>query len=373
VNPPLARPICALWLLAVGMTPLAAQKWQVQYFYDKAKSTFAISDLQFPSATRGVAVGVIQQEGKHEDPTSVVTSDGGAHWQTVPLKETPVSLFFLNENSGWLVTTKGLWQTLEAGRTWTKLPKVPGQIYRVYFLDETHGWAVGPKKTALETHDGGKTWKPLGVTAARDGEDIKYSAYTCIAFATPRIGLITGWNIPPRRYAPELPDWMDPEETLRQRSSPHLSYTVATRDGGNSWTPASGSLFGTIARIRFGPDGKGLGLMQYDAAFRYPSEAYSIVWPGGTTHTVYRDAKFAITDIWLASGGAAYLAGTQVRGRMRSLIPAKVQVLTSKDLKDWTPIPVDYRAEATGAILAGSDDDHLWMATNTGMILKLVR
>jgi hypothetical protein len=50
-----------------------------------------------------------------------------------------------------------------------------------------------------------------------------------------------------------------------------------------------------------------------------------------------------------------------------------VQVLTSTDLTNWTPIPVDYRAEANSAILAASDDDHLWLATNTGMILKLVR
>jgi hypothetical protein len=34
---------------------------------------------------------------------------------------------------------------------------------------------------------------------------------------------------------------------------------------------------------------------------------------------------------------------------------------------------VDYRAEATATILAAAEDDHLWMATDTGMILKLVR
>jgi hypothetical protein len=372
VRPQLARPFCALWLLAVWVTPLAAQKWQVQYFYDKAKSGFVIADLQFPSATRGVAVGVIM-EGKSQQPTSVVTSDGGAHWQTIPLKEPPVSLFFLNESNGWLVTTKGLWRTVEAGKTWTKLPKVPGQIFRVYFLDENHGWAVGPKKTALETQDGGKTWKPLGVNAAQYGEDIHYSAYTYIAFATPKIGLITGWNIPPRHFGPRLPDWVDPESTLRQREPPHMSYTLATADGGANWTPSAGSLFGTVARIRFAPNGKGLGLMEYGAAFHYPSEVYSIAWPTGATHTVYRETNFAVSDIWLASDGTAYLAGTQVRGQLRSLIPSKVQVLTSRDLQNWTPIPVDYRAEATGVVVAGADDDHLWLATNTGMILKLVR
>jgi hypothetical protein len=36
-------------------------------------------------------------------------------------------------------------------------------------------------------------------------------------------------------------------------------------------------------------------------------------------------------------------------------------------------MPVDYRAEATATILAASDDKHLWMATDTGMILALTR
>jgi photosystem II stability/assembly factor-like uncharacterized protein len=372
VNSQLGRLICGIWLLAAGATPLAAQKWQIQYFYDKAKSSFAIIDLQFPSANRGLAVGIVR-EGKREAATSVVTSDGGLHWQTIPLKEPPVSLFFLNDNLGWLVTTKGLWQTVEAGRTWTKLPRVPGQIYRVYFLDENHGWAIGPKKTALETLDGGKTWKHLAVTVPKNGEDVKYSAYTWITFATPRVGLITGWNIPPRRYGPRLPDWVDPETALRQREPPHLSYPLTTADGGNTWTPSSGSLFGTIARIRFAPAGKGLGLMQYGETFRYPSEVYSVQWPAGSTRTVYRDAQFAVTDIWLTTDGTAYLAGAKVRGQMRSLIPTEVQVLTSKDLKTWTPMPVDYRAEATATILAASDDKHLWMATDTGMILALTR
>ncbi|MEI9971663.1 MAG: YCF48-related protein [Ignavibacteriota bacterium] len=156
------RPIFGLWLLALAASPLAAQKWQIQYFYDHSKSNFEICDLRFPSATRGVAVGVITT-GKHESPMSVVTADGGAHWQSVPLKETPLSLFFLNENLGWMVTGKGLWQTVEAGRSWTKMPKLPAEIYRVHFVDENHGWAIGPKKTALETTDGGKTWKPLGL------------------------------------------------------------------------------------------------------------------------------------------------------------------------------------------------------------------
>lgn len=372
MSPRFGRPTFGLWLLVVSASPLPAQKWQIQYFYDHAKSTFVICDLQFPSARRGVAVGVIR-DGKRDTPMSVVTADGGEHWQSVPLKEAPVSLFFLNESLGWLVTGKGLWQTVEAGRSWTKLSRVPGEIFRVHFIDEKHGWAVGPKKTALETSDGGKTWIALGAAAAEPGEDTKYTAYDWITFVTPRDGLITGWNIPPKPYGPPLPDWMDPEAALRVRDVPHVSYVLTTSDGGEHWRPASAPAFGVVECVRLSSPGKGLGLMKFSETFRYPSEVYAFDSSDDAVHTVYRDTKFDVSDIWLASDGTAYLSGTVLRGKLRGVIPARVRVLSSKDFANWTPIPVDYHTEATSTMLAASDDDHLWMATDTGMILKLAR
>ena len=37
----------------------------------------------------------------------------------------------------------------------------------------------------------------------------------------------------------------------------------------------------------------------------------------------------------------------------------------------WTEMAVDYRAVAHRAILAGADEQNLWLATDNGMILKL--
>ena len=82
----LARFLCALAALVAWVTPLDAERWQVQYFYDQNKSSLAIGDLCFASAARGVAVGSIH-EGSRQRPVALVTSDGGAHWQLVPLKE----------------------------------------------------------------------------------------------------------------------------------------------------------------------------------------------------------------------------------------------------------------------------------------------
>ena len=63
-------------VLAACATPAGAQRWQMQYFYDKNKSTLAISDFSFASAMRGIAVGAIV-EGKSHKSVAVVTSDGG--------------------------------------------------------------------------------------------------------------------------------------------------------------------------------------------------------------------------------------------------------------------------------------------------------
>jgi hypothetical protein len=40
-------------------------------------------------------------------------------------------------------------------------------------------------------------------------------------------------------------------------------------------------------------------------------------------------------------------------------------------MSSWSEMAVDYRAVARRAILAGADEQNLWLATDSGMILKL--
>jgi photosystem II stability/assembly factor-like uncharacterized protein len=362
--------VCVLAILAAA-APVRAERWKMQYFYDEEKSKLAFADIQFPSLTRGVAVGVIT-EGRREKPVALVTSDGGDHWQQTPLKETPISLFFLNEGLGWLVTDGGLWVTTEAGKNWRKLPKPPATLYRVYFMDEKNGWGAGPRKTALETHDGGEHWKAISEASAPPG-DKDVSAYTFISFATPQFGLISGWNRPRRRMFSRFPDWMDPEAAVTRRELPHLAYDLFTRDGGKTWKASSASVFGTVTRIRFTPNGGGLGLIEYEGSFRYPSEVYKIDWVSGKSTTLYRDPRVVISDIWMTPDGTAYLTGNLLPGKLRSLVPGKVQVLRSRDYSTWTEMQVDYRAVATQTVIAAAGDHDLWLATDGGMILKLVQ
>lgn len=350
--------------------PASAQRWKLQYFYDQEKSSLTINDFAFPSAQYGLAAGFIA-EGKHEEPTQLLTTDGGDHWTLTPLKEMPVSMFFLDDRIGWMVTTKGLWRTTETGRNWTKLPKVPGDILRVCFTSEKDGYAVGIKKVVLETHDGAQTWKPVKQAADQPG-DPQYSAYVWVAFATPKIGLIVGTNIPPRRFAPYFPDWLDPQATFRLRDVPHLTYALATTDGGTTWKTQSASLLGQTSRFRLYPNGKGIGLIEFSELNDLPSEVYMIDWKTSRSSLGFKDQKISITDVGMDDDGTAYITGIEEPGRLRDIIPGKVVVLKSSDYKKWDRMPVDYRASAIHTMMAIPDAAHQWIATDNGMILKWV-
>lgn len=365
----LSRFIFALAAFAACTMPLAAQRWQMQYLHDDPKSMLTIVDLQFPSATRGVAVGFTAGfTGKNRKHIALVTSDGGARWQTIPLKGDAGPLFFLNETLGWMVSAKALWKTTEAGKNWIRLPNPPARVVRVYFKDENTGWAACANKTVLETRDGGKHWNPIAAASEPPG-DVATTAYGWIAFPMPEYGIIAGWNSPPVRLR-RFNDWMEPEAVVNTREFPRLNLTMATRDGGKTWKASSVSMFGELTRIRFGPPGKALALVEHTPAFLYPSEVHTVGWPNGEGNIAYRDKNVFITDVWVTPGGAFYIAGVSAASKVR-VVPQKVRVFRSDDAKEWTPVPVDYRAVANRAILAGAGDGSLWMATNNGMILKL--
>jgi len=373
------------WLLAVALLPLAfaqpQSKWALQYFYDQPGKNLEIIDLAFPSATRGIAVGaIVDREGRKPQFTALVTSDGGSHWALVPLKELPRSLFFVDESNGWMVTGEGLWFTREAGRSWMriadqikpnkKLADAPrsGLILRVWFLDERHGYAVGLQKSAFETHDGGRTWTPLE-EAAKPASNPAYTIYSQIAFADARRGMIFGAYIPPSVRQDSGFDL--PEQTLARRQVPRLAIELDTRDGGALWKSGTAPLFGSVNSLRLGGS-SGLAVFNYMDSFEWPAEVYRIDLTTGKSESVFKQKDRLVTDAAIFADGRTFLAAVEPPGRLRSApIPGRVRMLESRDLKNWREMPVDYRAVAQSLILAGPDPDHLWAATDTGMILRL--
>jgi hypothetical protein len=354
-------------LAAVALTAGAEPRWQIQFFHDELKSRFIIADIGFVDTGRGVAVGVMVSGNGKAKPMSIVTKDGGRNWEYLPLKETPLSLFFLNETSGWMVTTKGVWFTEEAGRSWRKLSK-PDDVVRVCFLNPSRGFAVGVQKTFLETGDGGATWRvPVGLTAPDTTKE--FTSYSWIEFMNDKIGMVAGRAKRPIRR--EEPDWVDPRGVEPER--PSLALFLETRDGGNTWQSRTASLFGRISRIRFAPGGRSLALFEFDSPFKWPSEVLKLdMKTGGSTRVLAR-SDFATTDVALVDDRNAYAAGFEPTGRIARLpVPGKLRVFRSADLDTWSEMKVDYRAVANYVILAARDAHHVWLATDTGMVLRLV-
>ncbi len=379
------------WLLAAALLPaaLGQPKWTLEYFYDEAGKELRITDLAFPSATRGIAVGEIidRHGGRKPQFSAVLTSDGGAHWSLEPLKEFPRSIFFLNESAGWMVTSEAIWFSDEAGRGWRriseqikpnrKLEDAPsaGVILRVYFLDERHGFAVGLQKSVYETHDGGRTWTPV-TQAATPATRPAHSVYSQIAFADSGRGLIAGGYLPRMKAQDDdegLPDWMFPGRAVGRRQQPLISIELETRDGGKSWNSGTAPVFGSITRLRL-QGSVGLAVFGYADSFEWPSEVYRLDLPTGKSESVFKQKDRRVFDAKLLPDGRAILAAIEPPGRLRSApIPGKVKMLESADLRTWTEMAVDYRAVAQTLVLAGPDPDNLRAATDTGMILRLSR
>lgn len=363
----------AIWMAGslLALPATTAGKWRMQYFYDQDRSDLVINDLQFPSAVRGVAIGSLDDKGKQK-PVSVSTDDGGAHWTVTSLKEVALSLFFLDDTLGWMVAPKAIYRTEDAGRTWTKLPKSPELLIQVYFLDPDRGFAIGTHKSAYQTTDGGKTWTPIAA-AAEPQTNAEYTVYNSISFATPNVGLITGYSAPPRADDTGKPDWLTPETTTVRREWPHVSIMLDTRDGGKTWKSSTSSMFGRITKAVFAPDGAGLGLIEFTEQFKWPSEVHRLNGTNGKSTIVYNATDRAITDVLLQPSGTAYLAGVEVTGKMQHTpFPRKLKILKSSDLENWQEMDVDYRAVAVRAMLRSAPGGSLWVATDTGMILKLV-
>ncbi len=357
--------------LAVKAGPaVTPERWRVLYFYDELESSLVINDFKFMTAERGIAAGFLLDKKNKIKATAITTADGGAHWTLVPLKEVPLSIFFLDENRGWMVGDKFLWSSADGGRTWVKLGDL-GDAVRVYFANPEHGWAVGEQKKVYETGDGGKTWTPVP-EAAKPESAPERTVYNWIDFASAKVGIVTGWNQPPGRGSSRLPEWMNPSATRFQRETPRVSIFLQTRDGGKTWDATTGSLFGHVTCVRLSPAGFGLGLIEFSEAFDWPSEVFRIDWTTGKSERVYREKSRLVTDVALPPTGPAYLAGIEkVDKLLDSPVPGKLKIMKSDDWSNWQEMEVDYRATAHRAMLSAVDDRNIWAATDTGMILKL--
>lgn len=353
--------------IAISFLPsfaCADERWKIQYFYDKADSSLNIRDLQCPSPTHCVAAGSIEDKKAHAKGTVVWTGDGGKNWSLEEVNEQPISLFFLNDTMGWMVAEHGLWSTVDGGRTWKKLENKKG-ILEAYFLNTQHGYELGYPKAVYETIDGGRKWTRLA--AADQAALPQDTVYECISFFGLH-GVIVG-NAASQYDEAEV--WLNPAQARFHRERIATIVMLETSDGGANWVTHKASLRGKLTQFVMTGKDAALALFEYHNYYALPSRVYKMTFPGGM-ESVFAESDRAATDIALLPGGEALLAAVEPPGASNQVpIPGKLKILKSSNLKVWEEMDVDYRAVAQRAMLAAPDAQHVWVATDTGMILTL--
>jgi photosystem II stability/assembly factor-like uncharacterized protein len=122
--------------------------------YNDTNAGFFFDNLNFWVGGRGGARGCLAK-----------TSDGGVTWAT---KETPLTIevtdiWFLNQTHGWAIGDfDNVFRTTDGGETWEGTVGENIGAYRsVRFADPMTGWIVGDEGAILGSRDGGKTWSRI--------------------------------------------------------------------------------------------------------------------------------------------------------------------------------------------------------------------
>jgi hypothetical protein len=364
VLPSLIRGSAALALLVhLG----AAERFAVRYFYDHLDSSLELRDLVCPSTQKCIAAGALAK-GNHVHGLAIVTSDGGKHWSEVPVDRAPLSLYFLNDSLGWMVTERELLRTTDGGRTWNRI-RAPAGLGRVWFLDASRGFAVGTPKAAWQTVDAGRTWTKVAAADTPSTPPTDRVSYDLIAFAGDH-GVILGASVPPGAFLRQ--PWDNPAR-LRSRRQNFTSLVLETHDRGVTWNASKTDLYGVPRQVRLDQTGGAIVLYEYPEGRDFTSEVCRFDVKTLKATIVFREKNRAVTDVLPLSDGEVFLAAVEPPGPMPQVpVPGKLKIMRSRSLETWLETGVDYRAIARSAFLAASSPAHVWVATDTGMILELV-
>ena len=172
-----------------------------------------MSTVSFVNAHDGWAVGTGSDTSSAG--TIVATTDGGATWrpQSAGTDWALSGVTFVDARHGWLPEGESIYATTDGGVTWTK-HDAGMPVTAVSFVDDLHGYAVGPGGAMATTVDGGATWQVCGTTTPAAG------------LPTPPFGhvgvspLIVGLAFPDATHG-----WAVAGHTI-----------LATTDGGDTWT-----------------------------------------------------------------------------------------------------------------------------------------
>ncbi|MBI4889424.1 MAG: hypothetical protein HY821_02290 [Acidobacteria bacterium] len=350
-----------------------SKRWVIQRMMDADETEFRLQDMQFSSPERGIVLGM-ERKKERVEPQAWLTRDGGAAWTSLKLKDTPLSVFMLDESRGYMVGEDSLWYTSEGGLQWEKrkLPKDnrAKPMFRVFFTSEKHGWALGGGKVFHWTVDGGLTWRKVPESEALTIKD-ENTVWSWMSAMGPEVLAIVGLSAAPPRDASRFPDWMMPERALRRNLTPSTTLLGQSRDGGKTWKVTTASLFGRVARLRT-MGSRALVVYHYGDGIEFPSEVYEVSLATGKSVPFFRRKDAWVHDAVLLKDGGVILAAVEPPGRLRSSpIPGRLRIYYTPDSKLWFEMKVPYKATGRKVWISRADDDNIWAATDEGTILKL--
>src|SRR3990172_3665304 len=91
------------------------------------------------------------------------TTNSGEVWNSNVLQGIHNSLIFVNSTTGFICSDNGkIFKTTDAGISWNELTSgTTNNLMRVTFLNENTGMAVGFKRTILKTTNSGLSWTSI--------------------------------------------------------------------------------------------------------------------------------------------------------------------------------------------------------------------
>lgn len=152
---------------------------RAQTYHLQVSTDDAFSDLVFDDAS---ITGTIQQIGPldllttyywhvqaanaggtsdYSDTWQFETGSESTGWQTLDVGVWSwwKSVFFLDENNGWLAGWGAILKTVDGGQTWIDITRNQGDFLEdIFFVDDQNGWAVGSDGLIINTSDGGYNW-----------------------------------------------------------------------------------------------------------------------------------------------------------------------------------------------------------------------
>jgi len=126
--------------------------WYTRYFSNIGGNQ--LRRVQFTTSLIGYSAG--------GNGTFMKTIDGGDTWSTISIGSNPYisSIFFLNQNTGWLGTSSSsIAKTTDGGTTWALLP-IPTTSFTasLHFINDQTGFASSNGGKILKTVNGGTNW-----------------------------------------------------------------------------------------------------------------------------------------------------------------------------------------------------------------------